>query len=168
MWRPSARHATKVWLKERFAEAATSLASRHDAGVLLFGSQEESGRCAEIGALIRTAGPQRPVMNLAGKLSLLETAAAMDRCALVLTNDSGLMHVAAARRRKVVAVFGPSVRALGFLPFRTENVVLEHPHLRCRPCSHIGLPACPRGHFKCMNDITAAHVIAGAERLLAH
>jgi hypothetical protein len=65
----------------------------------------------------------------------------MDRCMVVLTNDTGLMHVAAARKRKVVAVFGSTARQFGFFPFGTRSVVVEHPSLNCRPCTHIGRPA---------------------------
>ena len=164
---PSARHNTKMWLKERFVEAATTLATELRASLLLFGSVAESERCRFIEQEIRRMAPGIHVVNLAGSLSLLETAAAMDRCSLVLTNDSGLMHIAAARKRKVVAIFGPTVRQLGFFPFGTQSIVVEHPNLNCRPCTHIGQTTCPRGHFKCMNEIPANRVIESARQLLA-
>ena len=165
---PSARHWNKMWLKERFAEVGATLAHEHQAGVALFGSgEEEEARCNEIAAELHMRAPGRPIANLAGKLTLLQTAAAMDSCAVVITNDSGLMHLAAARKRKVVAIFGPTVRELGFFPYGTQSVVVEVSGLDCRPCTHIGLPSCPRGHFKCMRDISAQQVVASAQRMMA-
>jgi heptosyltransferase-2 len=90
----------------------------------------------------------------------------MDHCAIVLTNDSGLMHLAAARKRKIVAVFGPTVKELGFFPYGSNSVVIEHTSLRCRPCTHVGLPDCPEGHFRCMRDISAERVVDAARALL--
>jgi lipopolysaccharide heptosyltransferase II len=163
---PSAKHANKMWLKERFAETAAALVQRHGAPVLLFGSIDEAPRCDEIAAMVKAALPGARVANLAGSLSLLETAAAMDHCGVVVTNDSGLMHIAAARKRNVVALFGPTVRQFGFFPFGTASTVVEHPTLACRPCTHIGLPDCPRGHFKCMRELDSGTVITAATKLL--
>ncbi len=163
---PSAKHANKMWLKERFAETAAALAGRKNLPVLLFGSAEEAPRCREIGDLIKASMPELCVVNFAGSLSLLETAAAMDTCDVVITNDSGLMHIAAARKRRVVALFGPTVRQFGFFPAGTSNIVVEHSTLSCRPCTHIGLPDCPRGHFRCMRELESETVIHAATVLL--
>jgi heptosyltransferase-2 len=163
---PSARHATKMWDAGRFAAAASTLAREHGLPVLLFGSQEERDRCEQIAQMIRAASPSTQVINTAGLCTLLETAAAMDRCAVVLTNDTGLMHLAAARRCPIVAVFGPTVRQFGFFPHGEQSVVVEHPGLSCRPCTAIGGATCPKGHFRCMNDIEPPRVIEAARSLL--
>ena len=163
---PSARHGTKIWPAERFAAVASDLATEQRAAVILFGSEDEQGCCEEIARMINRRSPGVLVLNLAGDLSLMGTAAMMDRCLLVLTNDSGLMHVAAARKRKVVAVFGSTVRQLGFFPYGTESAVVEHLSLGCRPCSHIGLPACPQGHFRCMLEISEDRVLEACRLLL--
>ncbi len=163
---PSAKHQNKTWLKDRFAETAVALASENDGSIVLLGSKEEEARCNEIEQLIHKAAPETLVVNVAGKISLNDTAAIMDRCIIIVTNDSGLMHIAAARKRKVVAIFGPTVREFGFFPYGTESSVVENTGLSCRPCTHIGLPTCPKGHFKCMNDIPTSHVIESARRLL--
>ena len=86
----------------------------------------------------------------------------MDRCDVILTNDTGLMHLAASRRRPLVAVFGPTVRQLGFFPTGPASTVVEHPGLSCRPCTAIGRATCPRGHFRCMADIAESDVVAAA------
>lgn len=164
---PSARHRNKMWLKERFAETVAVLARDYGAAILLFGSGgDEEIRCGEVKALIEQRTPEANVLNLAGTLSLTETAELLDRCSIILSNDSGLMHLAAACKRKVVAIFGPTVRELGFFPYGTTSTVIEVEDLSCRPCTHIGLPDCPKGHFKCMNDIHSTQVIAAARLLL--
>lgn len=164
---PAARHNNKMWLKERFAEAAAELYRHHGYPILLFGSRDEQQRCSEVADTVMRCEPGARVCNLAGQLTLAETAAAMDRCAVVITNDSGLMHIAAARKRNVVAIFGPTVKELGFFPFGTRSIVVEHDALACRPCTHIGLPDCPRGHFKCMEEIPSQRVVAAAHKLLS-
>ncbi|MGA9117178.1 MAG: glycosyltransferase family 9 protein [Bacteroidota bacterium] len=163
---PSARHATKIWPAEHFARAGAEL-SQGRGGVLLFGSADESGRCGRIAGMLAALAPGVPVLNCAGTLDLLETASAMDRCAVVLSNDSGLMHVAAARKRPVVALFGSTVREFGFAPYGTPGVVLERAEVRCRPCTHVGRAHCPRGHFRCMRDIPPGDAVAAANRFLA-
>ena len=164
---PSARHATKMWLPERFAASAGILGMSHGLPVLLFGSAGERARCDAIALTIREQSPGVPVVVLAGELTLLETAAAMDACALVITNDSGLMHIAAARKRRVVALFGSTVRQFGFFPFGTDARVIETSGLRCRPCTHIGRDRCPRGHFRCMKDITVDQLVRASDELLS-
>jgi len=161
---PSAKHANKMWPLEHFALAASQLAQSRDAAVLLFGSAAERARCERIAQLSMELAPEVRVVNLAGWTSLLETAAAMDRCSVVITNDTGLMHIAAARGVQVVAIFGPTVRQFGVFPPTRNATVVENAGLQCRPCTHIGLPNCPEGHFRCMNDIPVSAVVAAAER----
>ncbi len=165
---PSARHFNKIWPRERFAEAASVIAREKKAAVLLFGfGQDETALCQDVKLLIEQQSSDIRVISLAGRLSLTETAAMMDRCSVVVTNDSGLMHLASARKRKVVAIFGPTVRELGFFPYGTTSTVVEDTTVSCRPCTHIGLPRCPKGHFHCMKNIAAAQVIEATRRLLA-
>ncbi len=163
---PTSRHFNKMWQAKGFSEVGAMLAQSHSCSVVVFGSTEEAGPCAVVVEMIKALQPQLQVLNLAGRLSLLETAAVMDRCSVVVSNDSGLMHIAAARQRKVVAVFGPTVQELGFFPYGTISTVVEHESLSCRPCTHIGLPNCPLGHFKCMKEISPGVVLAAAEDLL--
>jgi len=164
---PSAKHNNKMWPAERFAAAAATLSEETKSNVILFGwSNDEKERCDSIERQIKELNPHAVVANVAGKLSLIETASLMDRCSLIVSNDSGLMHIAAARRRKLVAIFGPTVREFGFFPFRTPHVVVENDSLSCRPCTHIGLPECPKRHFRCMNDIPVLRIVEEARKLL--
>jgi len=160
---PGARHFTKRWPREKYVGVGQRLIRELGASILLFGGQEERDVCEEIARQLPTAS----VLDLAGSFSILETAAAMDACAVVITNDSGLMHLAAARKRPVVALFGSTTRELGFFPYGTKSIVVEEEGLSCRPCSHIGLDHCPEKHFRCMLDLGVDDVVGAVQRLMA-
>jgi heptosyltransferase-2 len=155
---PGARHFTKRWPRERYAELAAKVLHTVDAKLLLFGGLEDRGSCSFIHQQVQSEGKKERVTDFSGELSLLETAAAMQYCDVVVTNDSGLMHMASAMQRKIVALFGSTVREFGFYPYRAQATVLEEEGLSCRPCSHIGRPACPEEHFRCMMDISVERV----------
>ncbi|NTV98837.1 MAG: glycosyltransferase family 9 protein, partial [Chlorobiaceae bacterium] len=74
------------------------------------------------------------------------------------TNDTGLMHMASAFRRHLFLLFGSSVQAFGFMPYRTPFELFEVQGLGCRPCSHIGRDKCREGHFRCMNDLQESDI----------
>jgi lipopolysaccharide heptosyltransferase II len=146
---PGSRHFTKRWPADHLRALIALLLKHTDAHLLLLGDARDA---VDVPGLLEM-DPGR-VHDLRGAMSLPESAAAMDRCAAVLVNDSGLMHIATARRRPVVALFGSTVREFGFFPYHADACVLEVPGLPCRPCTHIGRSRCPRGHFRCMRDIT--------------
>ncbi len=164
---PMAKHFTKRWPQDRFVEFGIRHAKEAGAKIFVFGSREEADACGDIAQMINAGTASGAAESLAGRLTLIETAAVLDYCSLVVSNDTGLMHLAAARKRKVAAIFGSTVREFGFFPYRTQNVVLERPGLPCRPCSHIGLPECPKGHFRCMKDIGVDEVLSAARSLNA-
>ncbi len=157
---PGARHLTKRWPADRYAEAGIRLATGSDAAILLFGGPEDKETTAEIASTIGAAAGSDRVFDLAGALTIMETAAALEYVDVVVTNDSGLMHVAAARRRPLVAVFGSTVREFGFFPVHSEATVFEVSGLPCRPCSSIGRSTCPEGHLRCLVDTSVEAVVA--------
>ncbi len=156
---PSAKHATKRWPEERFIEAGIRLVRELKAKIILFGGKNDTVLCTTIANGINKKTEGEYAIEYNGQFSLLETAAAMQFCDVIVTNDSGLMHIAAAMKKKVVAIFGSSVREFGFFPVGTENIVIERKGLYCRPCSHIGRSNCPEGHFRCMNEIHINDVV---------
>jgi len=134
------------------------LASLLDRPVVLLGSAKEAGLCEEI----RAQAPDR-CRNLAGKTSLLEAFALIAGAGHVVSNDSGLMHVAAAFGVPQVALFGSS-SPLHTPPLseRAQVVWLKQdpqyaPPLDCAPCFQ---RECPLGHFRCLNDVSAERVKA--------
>jgi heptosyltransferase-2 len=162
---PTARHFTKRWPPERFIEAGIALASTAHVKILVFGGKNEIEYCADIVHMINTAVNAPAAENCASEFTLMESAAVMDRCDVVVTNDSGLMHLAAARQRKIVALFGSTVAEFGFFPYGAKSIVLEKKSLPCRPCTHIGRSECPLGHLSCLTDIPARDVVAAVKKL---
>lgn len=127
--------------------------------VVLLGGKAE----AETGEMIvREAGSH--VVNLCGKLSLHESAEVISRAEQVITHDTGMMHIAAAFQKKIVSVWGNTVPAFGMSPYYgaqqpDQNTTVEVENLPCRPCSKIGYERCPKGHFRCMNDIDLEKIV---------
>lgn len=156
---PGAHHATKRWPVENVA-ALCSMFVENGATVSLLGSVADVQICD---AIEQTAGV--PIQRMDGATTLEQTITAIDSADILVTNDSGVMHLGAARRIPIVAIFGSTVRQLGFEPFGTRYVVVEH-DVRCRPCSHIGRSSCPKGHFKCMVSISPQMVFDAAMKLL--
>jgi ADP-heptose:LPS heptosyltransferase len=114
------------------------------------------------------------IYNACGKFGLNESADLVRRAKLVVTNDTGLMHIAAAYKRPVISLWGNTVPEFGMYPYYGSNYlertgstgqnlpydIIEINNLRCRPCSKIGYDICPRGHFKCMEKIDPEKVVA--------
>jgi len=111
---------------------------------LLGGSQDET-LCSEIMEVA-----QHPSMkNLAGKLSLLQSAELMKHATRSFVNDSGPLHLASSVNAKVTAFFCSTVADFGFGPLSEDSKVLEVKDLDCRPCGIHGHKECPKGHFNC-------------------
>jgi heptosyltransferase-2 len=85
-------------------------------------------------------------------------AALLGRLSALVTNDSALMHAAAAVGTPVIALFGPTVTEFGFAPAGPGHRILER-SLDCRPCSVHGSAHCPRGHFRCLKEIAPEDVL---------
>lgn len=158
---PSAHWNTKRWLAEKFAQTADILAQRYNAQTVLLGAKEDETLTAQVRAMMKT-----PALNLAGKLSIRGTSAVMERCFLFIGNDTGLMHIASALNLPGVAIFGPTTSHLGFFPYRSRLNVVEKQGLNCRPCTKQGNKHCPKGHFRCMTDISVEEVVNSAVKSL--
>lgn len=163
---PGARHFTKRWPADRFARVGAAFVQKLDAKVLLFGGAADEPLCKQIAWEINNQAGTDRASSFAGQLRLLETAAAMQYCDVVITNDTGQMHIATAMQRKIVAIFGSTVREFGFSPYDPTAVVVESGGLACRPCSHIGRSECPEKHFRCMTEIDPEQVYARARDLV--
>ncbi len=163
---PSAKHNTKKWMLDRYEELIVRLIEKYKARILVFGGKDDKHETDTIVDNANKILGNRAVINYAGKISLLENAAMFDYCNAVVTNDTGLMHLAAARKRKVIAIFGPTVKEFGFFPYGTENIVVENNTVKCRPCSYHGTNSCPPKHFKCMKDITTDKVYDAVKHIL--
>src|SRR2546423_370311 len=112
------------------------------------------------------AGGGGAAASAAGEFSLQETGALLQRARVVVSGDTGIMHMATGVGTPVVALFGPTVAQFGFFPYVAPAVVLER-QLDCRPCSATRTAVCPLGHHPCLADITPADVAAAVDRLVA-
>ncbi|GAA3954492.1 glycosyltransferase family 9 protein [Hymenobacter algoricola] len=97
--------------------------------------------------------PQTSIYNACGKFTLNQSASLVRQARLVVSHDTGLMHIAAAFGKEIFSVWGNTVPEFGMYPYRSEFRVLEVRGLACRPCSKIGYEQCPQGHFRCMRDL---------------
>lgn len=158
---PGAGFATKRWHVEGFAAVGDYFARNHGAMIIILGSQYDEDACEAVQKRMMELS-----VNFAGKFSLLEDAAVMQHSSLVVTNDTGLMHIAQTQKKPVVAIFGCTSRELGYFPFPENSFVIEK-NLKCRPCTHNGKNKCPEKHFRCMLDITSDEVIEAAEQLFS-
>jgi heptosyltransferase-2 len=130
-----------------------------DHPVILFGGQEDHDNASAIAAVDTVK-----IYNACGKFNLNESADLIRRSKLVITHDTGLMHIAAALQKPVISVWGNTVPAFGMYPYygrysKQHYDVVEINKLWCRPCSKIGYKKCPRGHFKCMENIAVNDIV---------
>lgn len=103
------------------------------------------------------------IYNSCGKFSLNESAELVKVARVVVSNDTGLMHVAAAFQKPVISLWGNTSPEMGMFPYygynnlkdriAPQSVIMEQKSLSCHPCSKLGYNKCPKGHFKCMNDL---------------
>ena len=151
---PGSVWATKRWPEEAFAHVGRK-ALDAGANVLLFAGPGEEVIAQNVRMRI-LGGVEKSrsafLHDLSGKLSLPLLAAYIARLSCYLTNDSGPMHLAWVQGVPVTAIFGPTVRSLGFFP-RGKNSTVFETNLACRPCGLHGPATCPLGHHQCMTRI---------------
>lgn len=108
--------------------------------------------------------------NLVGKCSLAESAWIIKNATIVLTGDTGLMHIAAAFKKNIITIWGNTTPKFGMYPYyaggNNLNTNIEHLTLPCRPCSKIGYDACPQGHFNCIEQLDSQLILSEIQRLL--
>jgi ADP-heptose:LPS heptosyltransferase len=140
-----AQHATKRLPEAKLKE----LVEKISFPVLFLGGKED----ATMGdALINYFSDTKHILNTCGKYNLNQSASLVEQSNYVYTHDTGLMHIAAALKKRVVSIWGNTVPEFGMYPYKTEYVAWQVADLNCRPCSKIGFNACPKKHFNCMNE----------------
>lgn len=143
---PSSKHFTKRYPKEKYLELINKLKDKYQ--IILTGDDSETDR--EICNYLCSNESQDKVISYCGKLNYSELVYVLRNAQFVISNDSGVMHLAEALGKKIYAIFGSTVKEFGFFPQLKTSKVFEVEGLYCRPCTHIGLDKCPEGHFKCM------------------
>ncbi|MFA7107227.1 MAG: glycosyltransferase family 9 protein [Candidatus Izemoplasmatales bacterium] len=141
-------------------EKLIKLIEDSDKNFLLLGGKDDFLK-AEV---IQNKFPEK-AMNTCGKLTLNESALALKECRLIITPDTGLMHIAAALNLNVISVWGNTVPDFGMYPYMPQlpgnYKVMEINNLKCRPCSKIGYEECPKKHFKCMMNQDFSDILDG-------
>lgn len=175
-----AAHATKRLPLHKLKELVKLL----DHPIVVLGGPEDRST----GEVLSEQDPIK-IYNACGKFSLNESADLVRKAKLIITHDTGLMHMAAAFRKPVISVWGNTVPAFGMTPYINQpgapavlwnrqngtgstdgaggRAEVEVKGLKCRPCSKIGHDACPKGHFRCMENMDLELVHKKAQQFLA-
>jgi ADP-heptose:LPS heptosyltransferase len=133
--------------------------------IILLGGKEDRINGEEIAAV-----DPRKIYNSCGKFNINESADLVRRAKLIITHDTGLMHIASAFKKPVISIWGNTVPEFGMYPYygavspqvpkdKLPYDMMEVRPLYCRPCSKIGYNKCPLGHFKCMEKHSIAEIV---------
>lgn len=133
--------------------------------VILLGDSEDNIKAGFVAETL----PEK-VFNACGLFTLNQSASVVEQSKLVITPDTGLMHIAAAFKKNIISVWGNTVPLFGMYPCfpegRESYTVSEVKNLRCRPCSKLGYDKCPKGHFRCMEEINTDEIVIKSLQIL--
>jgi len=152
-----AAHNTKKLPVEKLKE----LVEKIKFPIILLGGKEDFAN----GERIAKSDPVK-IYNACGRFSLNESADIIRNARLVISHDTGLMHIAAAFKKNILSVWGNTVPSFGMTPYKTNYEVFQVNKLWCRPCSKTGFDKCPLGHFKCMNEQSMDAIAGSADSYL--
>ena len=157
-----AQHATKRLPINRMIE----LCDKINKPIILMGGKDDVATAEKIQTFFQKTEKSQPmeqgledmnkkaiIYNACGKFNLNQSASLIKNARYVFTHDTGLMHIAAAFKKEIFSIWGNTIPMFGMYPYHTKFTVLENNKIDCRPCSKIGYNKCPKGHFKCMNEI---------------
>lgn len=143
---PGSRWKTKMWPIEYYNDLIEKLLKNEKNRIIVVGGKEEKDLSIK---------SVEGLVDLRGKTSLLDLAEIIKRSDILVSNDSSPLHIASAFDTFVIAIFGATVKELGFTPWTKNSIVVENAGLYCRPCGLHGGNSCPEKHFKCMLEIKA-------------
>lgn len=156
-----AAHSTKKMPVEKLKELCTKI----HFPIILLGGKDDFAFGEKIAEVDRGH-----VYNACGKFSLNESADIVRKAKLIITHDTGLMHIAAAFKKPIISIWGNTVPSFGMTPYygniQMPQAVFEVTSLKCRPCTKIGYDTCPKKHFKCMNLQNIDTIVATAQQML--
>ncbi len=142
-----------------------ALVNSTDFNILLIGGEDVASEAQKI-----VSKSTKPVTNLCGKTTIHETAAIISLSDVLLTGDTATMHIGAAVHTRMVSIWGSTIPEFGMSAYYgdkdTRNVNLQVSGLSCRPCSKLGFESCPKGHFRCMNDIMDEKILSAVKSQL--
>lgn len=126
-----------------------------DKPIIVLGSKED----APIGLQLEKEFVDK-VFSACGKFNINQSASIVKQADKVISSDTGLMHIAAAFKKDIFSIWGNTIPEFGMYPYLPgkNSKILEVKNLSCRPCSKLGYSKCPKGHFKCMNEINVKEI----------
>ncbi len=143
-----AAHYTKKFPKEKIVAVCRLLAEKSQLPVILIGGKNDTDEAQYI---TQHTGN---TINACGKFNINQSASIIKQAQAVITNDTGMMHIASAFQKPIVTIWGNTVPEFGMYPYQPKNpenvVIIENRDIKCRPCSKIGFSKCPKKHFNCM------------------
>ena len=152
-WVIGGKHNTKIFPVDKIINVCQQL----NVPVVLLGDNSDKKRGDIVAESVDS------VCNAAGKFNLNESATIIKNATVVITNDTGLMHIAAALQKKIISLWGSTVKDFGMYPYLPQNKdnfkIIEVEDMKCRPCSKLGYKECPKKHFRCMNDIKEFEIV---------
>jgi len=154
-----AQHETK----KLNVESLTKLGRKLDYPIVILGGPEDRER----GEGLVSSLPGKDILNGCGAYSIHQSASLVRQAKVLITHDTGLLHIGAAFQKKIISVWGNTVPRFGMFPFRADpsSLQFEVAGLSCRPCSKIGYQKCPKGHFKCMQEQDLDGIVSACRRL---
>jgi heptosyltransferase II len=152
---------TKRFPKDKFVNLLNMMRTTK-AKIVLIGGKDDVALCEYI--ISKTT--HNEVYSFAGKLSILQSAELIKKCALLITNDSAPLHLANAMSTKVIAIFGSTTKDFGFYPIGENDKIFEISGLKCRPCSNHGRQECPIHTFGCMYNISEKDIYEEVKKTL--
>ncbi len=131
-------------------EKIISICQKIDKPVVLLGGPDDQDEAEKIKSTVGTN-----IYNACGKFNINQSASIIKQANVILTPDTGLMHIASAFKKKIVSVWGNTIPAFGMYPYlpHPQSEIMEIKGLKCRPCTKIGFTKCPKKHFKCILDL---------------
>ncbi|MGE4232764.1 MAG: glycosyltransferase family 9 protein [Bacteriovoracia bacterium] len=163
---PFSNWGTKMWFADRYAQVASEISKELKVPIVVIGQNVPREKVISKTVCEKVSRFGGVAIDLVGTTSVAELKVLIAKARLLISNDSAPVHIAAAFDIPTVAVFGPTVRKLGFFPLSTKTKVVEVSGLECRPCSLHGPQKCPKRHFRCMDDIKVEQVVSAVKGLL--
>lgn len=153
-----AYHNTKKLTKEKLI----SICKKIEKPILLLGGPDNKEEAEEVKNAVKA-----PIYNTCGSYTINQSASLVKQANVILTPDTGLMHIASAFKKKIISVWGNTVPEFGMYPYLPDanSEIVEVKELKCRPCSKIGFTECPKKHFKCINDLDEDYIATRIKEL---
>ncbi len=147
-----AQHATKRLPDEKII----SICKKISQPIILLGDKNDAVVAEKVVAEVG-----ENIYNACGKYNLNQSAWLVKQARLVISHDTGLMHIAAAFKKQIISIWGNTIPEFGMYPYLSheKSEIIEVKGLKCRPCTKIGFGKCPKKHFKCMNDIDEERIV---------